>query len=130
MSQGQGARLPGNLLQHMKCWQKFMHFRHKFDRKFFFFKMKQKVPVKQMLSCKKKRFSCVKVVSQTEIFLGKKCLAIEINFLPWSEISCHKKIFRNIKIFPVNGRNLFYSKKGAPGGSSVFGKWDIGSSHI
>ena len=71
-----------------------------------FCKMKQKVPVKQMLSCRKKRFSGAKVLSQTDIFLRKKCLATERNFLPQEdffiisrnflsqeEISCHRKKF-------------------------------------
>ena len=47
-----------------------------------FCKMKQKVPVKQMLSCRKKRFSSAKILSQTDTFLKKKCLATERNFLP------------------------------------------------
>ena len=58
-----------------------------------FCKMKQKAPVKQMLFCRKKRYSGTKVLSQIDIFLRKKCLATERNFLPQLEISCHSKKF-------------------------------------
>ena len=96
----QGARLPRNLQAPTKCWQKFPHFCHKFDRKVFSANWSKKFLSNKCFPAERRDFLAKK-------YYHKQTLSSGRNVLPQKEISYHsKKFLATRRSFFVISRNF------------------------